>query len=136
MGVPAVLAPAGVSVSHPKERRDGHAAIQYPMVAERRSSAAGQMVRLGFHRQIAFSRAWASVFRVEWAIEDHLRDKPAAAVQMYMRIIGGTLCVLRHVRVALSEDVELRGRPSSLSLAHARWGKAEAHPPILQRRSH
>ena len=25
-GVPAVLAPAGVSVSHPKERLDGHAA--------------------------------------------------------------------------------------------------------------
>ena len=25
--------------------------------------------------------------RVEWTIEDHLRDKPAAAVQMYMRFI-------------------------------------------------
>jgi polyphosphate kinase 2 (PPK2 family) len=127
MGVPAVLAPAGVSVSHPKERRDGHAAIQYPMLAERRSGAAWPDGQVGFHRHIALSRAWASAFRVEWTIEDHLRDNPAAVVQMYIRIIGGTLCVLRHVGVALSEDVELRGRPSSLSLAHARWKQRRIH---------
>jgi len=30
-GVPAALAPTGVSVSHPKERLDGHALALYPI---------------------------------------------------------------------------------------------------------
>jgi hypothetical protein len=35
VGVPAALIPVGASVSHPKERLDGHAPGPYPSAAER-----------------------------------------------------------------------------------------------------
>jgi hypothetical protein len=33
LGVPAALIPVGASVSHPKERLDGHALATYPFTA-------------------------------------------------------------------------------------------------------
>jgi hypothetical protein len=38
MGVPAALAPTGVSVSHPKERLDGHALTSTHLDVEVRST--------------------------------------------------------------------------------------------------